>query len=158
MPMDLNAVLAKTAKGEEEIATRKYKLDMRMRALLIMVNGKSTAAELQQKFGQMDDITVRLDQLIAGGYIAATGGAPARAAAPAATPGPSAGFEAARAQLSRIVSDTLGPAAEGICIKLEECESAQELKNFLDTRRATLEAAFGRRGAPFWAKAKELLG
>jgi hypothetical protein len=151
--MNLNAILAKTAKGQEEIDTRKYKLDMRMRALLIMVNGKSTAGELQQKFGQMDDITTRLDQLIAGGFVAATAGSAAPAGAAA-----SKDFEATRSQLSRLLSDALGPPGEGICMKLEECDSLQALKDFLDTRHDILDSALGRKGGPFWTKAKELLG
>jgi hypothetical protein len=150
--MNLNAVLTKTAKGQEEIDTRKYKLDMRMRALLIMVNGKSTAGELQQKFGQMDDITARLDKLIADGFVAPAPGSTVAAGAN------SRNFEAARAQLSRMLSDALGPPAESICMKLEECGSAQELKDFLDTRHDLLESTLGRKGPAFWTKAKELLG
>jgi hypothetical protein len=153
--MNLNAILVKTAKGQEEIDTRKHKLDMRMRALLIMVNGKSTGGELQLKFGQMDDITARLDKLIAAGFVAPASGSAAAAGAGAA---PSENFEAARAQLSRMLSDALGPPGDSICIKLEECGSAQEIKDFLDTRREMLDSALGRRGAPFWTKVKELLG
>jgi hypothetical protein len=163
--MNLNAVLVKTAKGQEEIDTRKHKLDMRMRALLIMVNGKATAGELQLKFGQMDDITARLDKLIADGFVAPASGSAAAAGAgvPAGTAALGAAaspknFEAARAQLSRMLSDALGPPAESICIKIEECDSSQELKDFLDTRREMLDSALGRKGAPFWAKAKDLLG
>ena len=160
--MNLNAILSKTGKGQEEIDTRKYKLDMRTRALLIMVNGKSTAAEIQQKFGQMGDVSAKLEQLVAQGFVAAA--AESASAQAAASGGSGAGsadganFERIRAELARSMSDTLGPAGDGITVKFEACESLQELKDFIDTRRASLESALGRRGEPFWRKAKELLG
>jgi hypothetical protein len=155
--MNLNAILAKTAKGQEEVDTRKYKLDMRTRALLIMINGKSTAAEIQQKFGQMGDVSAKLEQLVANGFIAETG-APAAGAGPAKAAAAAAGFEDARAQLSRALSDALGPNGDAIAEKIEACETRQELKDYIDTRRGVLESALGRRGEVFWKKSKELLG
>ena len=152
--MNLLAVLSKTAKGAEEIATRKYKLYQRTRALLIVVNGKSTATEILKKFEQMPDVAQKMEFLLSGGFVAET----AAAAQSAAAVAPSAAFEAARAQLARAMLDALGPAGDGITEKIEACRSAQELKDYIDTRRANLEAALGRRGEPFWRKAKELLG
>jgi len=155
--MDLKAILSKTAKGIEEIETRKYRLEQRKRALLIVVNGKSSAAELMQKFEPMGDISPLLEQLLADGFVAA-----GAAAAPAAgAPAPAAAkddFAAARSQLVRAIVDALGPGGDAIAEKVEACGSRQELKNYLDTRRAMLDAALGRKGAAFWAKAKELLG
>ena len=146
--MNLQAVLSKTAKGTEEVETRKYKLEQRLRSLLIMVNGKETAAELVQKFAQVRDITPSLEKLQADGFIAEAGGEAAR--------GP--GFESARAQLSKALSDALGPAGDSICMKLEECDSAKELKDFLTARKGVLDTGLGRKSDAFWARAKELLG
>ena len=149
--MNLNAVLVKTPKGQEEVDTRKYKLDMRARALLIMVNGKSTAAEIQQKFGQMGDVSAKLEQLVSGGFVAEAAGA--------TTAGQkSGGFESARAQIAKAMTDALGPSGEAITEKLEVCESAQELRDFLDTRRAMLDSVLGRKRDAFWSRVKELLG
>jgi hypothetical protein len=153
--MDLNAILSKTAKGTEELETRKHRLDARKRALLIVVNGKATAAELMKKFEAMGDISPMLEQLVAEGFVAAGAGAGAPAPAPAAAQDD---FPALRGQIVRMITDALGPGGDAIAEKLEACRSRQELKNYLDTRRAMLEAALGRRGAAFWAKAKELLG
>jgi hypothetical protein len=147
--MNLQAVLSKTAKGADEIATRKYKLEQRLRSLLIVVNGKATAGELVDMFAQAGDITPRLEKLIADGFIAEA------ASAAASSP---AGFEDARGALSRALSDAIGPAGDAICIKIEECGSVQELKDFLASRRDMLDAGLGRKSAAFWAKAKELLG
>ncbi len=155
--MNLQAVLSKTAKGVEEFETRKYKLDQRSRALLIVVNGKSTAGELLKKFEAMADATKLLEQLLANGFIEEGGAAPAAAAAAPAAPA-AGDFKAVRARLSRAMTDILGPAGDSITEQIEACASAQDLKNYLDTKRAMLEAALGRKAAPFWALAKELLG
>jgi hypothetical protein len=149
--MNLNAVLSKTAKGAEEIATRKYKLAQRLRTLLIVVNGKAPVSELVAKFESIGDVTPMLEQLVADGFIAE-----ARAAAPAAPAG--GDFPAARAQLARAMLDALGPDGDSITEKLEACQSAQELKNYIDTKRAMLESALGRRGEKFWKLSKDLLG
>lgn len=158
--MNLNAILAKTAKGIEEIETRRYRLEPRKRALLIVVNGKASAAELMKKFEAMGDVSPMLEQLLADGFVAeAAAVAPAGAAAARAAPQAGGGdFRVVRAQLSRAITDALGPGGDPITEKIEDCGSLQELKNYLDTRRAMLDAALGRKGAAFWARAKELLG
>ena len=68
--MNPDGVPSKTQKGTDEIATRKNKLEARVRAVLIMVNGKTTAAQLSQKFG--GDVTPLLQQLLAQGFIQET--------------------------------------------------------------------------------------
>jgi hypothetical protein len=151
--MNLDATLSKTPKGMEEVETRKYRLETRLRSLLIMVNGKETAGELVQKFAQVRDVTPALEKLLAEGFIAEAADAPA---APGKAPG-GASFEKTRAQLSNALSDALGPAADAICVKLEECRSAAELREFLASRKAVLDSGLGPRSAAFWAKARELL-
>jgi hypothetical protein len=142
------AVLSKTAKGIEEVETRKYKLDQRLRSLLIMVNGKETAGALVEKFAQVRDVTPSLEKLLAEGFLAEAAGAPAAGA----------DFETVRTRLSNALADALGPAGEAICVKLEECKSPGELKDFLASRKAALDTGLGRKSPAFWAKAKELLG
>lgn len=153
--MNPAAILAKTAKGLEEIETRKHKLDQRTRALLIVVNGKATAAELLKKFEQMGDVTPMLEQLLARGFIAE--GAGAAAGAPAAAPaGPD--FKALRAELAQAITAALGPGGDAISGQIEECQSLEALRAYVGGKRAMLEAALGRKGAPFWAKAASLIG
>ena len=157
--MDLKAILSKTAKGLEEIETRKYRLEQRKRAVLIVVNGKASAAELMQKFEAVGDISPLLEQLLADGFVAVGAAAASKASAAAPAPAASDGdFPGVRAQLARAITDALGPEGDAITEKVEACRTRQELKNYLDTRRAILEVALGRKGAAFWAKAKELLG
>src|SRR5512134_3773358 len=128
--MDLNAILAKTAKGTEELATRKHRLEQRKRALLIVINGKATAAELMKKFEAMGDISPMLEQLLADGFVAAAAAA-APAGAPAAPAPAKDDFAAVRARLVRAITDALGPDGDAIAQKMEACASRQELKNYL---------------------------
>ena len=68
--MELQQVYIKTAKGQEEIQKRLYKLPASLRRLLIMVDGRSTAAEMIERLVSMGDITPALIELEAGGFIA----------------------------------------------------------------------------------------
>jgi hypothetical protein len=145
--MNLHAVLKKTEKGVEEIETRKHKLEQKLRTLLIVVNGKSTAADLVKQFEQIGNVQPGLERLLAGGFIEH------------AAPGTSAAeFRDIRVQLSHALTDVLGPAGDAITLQLEECGNLDELRAFVESRRASLEGALGPRSAKFFAKAKALLG
>lgn len=68
--MEPSAVLAKTAKGLEEIDKRTHKLAGRLRAVLIMVDGQHTLGDLLAQAGALaDQLAGQLDELVAGGYI-----------------------------------------------------------------------------------------
>jgi hypothetical protein len=67
--MNLQAVLHKTDKGVAEVQTRQHKLEQKLRNLLIVVNGKATAAELVKQFEQIGDVAPLLEQLLAGEFI-----------------------------------------------------------------------------------------
>lgn len=144
--MDLQAVLAKTDKGVEEIETRKHRLEQKLRTILIVVNGKSTAGELVKQFEQQGDIAPLLERLHAEGYV--------REAAAAAA---GADFKALRAELARAINDALGPPGDALAIRIEECGSLEDLRAFVRDQRAVLEAALGGKGGAFWAKAAALL-
>jgi hypothetical protein len=162
--MDPNSVLAKTDKGAREIETRENKLDHRLRALLIMVNGKASVAELAKKFEQIGDITPMLGQLIAQGFVSA-GGAAAPAAAPgpggaAARPvagGPAPGLgdlKRAQVELCMHLRTVLGPDADILTGKIEACRTIAELRDYFSTQRETLDQWLGKsKSAAFWAKA-----
>jgi hypothetical protein len=145
--MNLQAVLHKTEKGVEEIKTRTQGLDQRLRALLIVVNGKATGAELVKQFERIGNVQPMLERLVADGYVRE-----------AAAPEPAgAEFKDIRLQLSHALTDAMGPAGDAIALQLEECESMEALRAFIVDRRATLEGALGPRIAKFFALAKSVL-
>ncbi len=67
--MDRGAVLAKTGKGIEEIKSRAHGLPVKVRALLIMADGRKTVDELVEKLGGTAEIEIGLQSLIDQGYV-----------------------------------------------------------------------------------------
>lgn len=160
--MSPDSVLSKTQKGTREIETRENKLDHRLRALLIMVNGRATAAELAKKFEQIGDVSPMLQQLAAQGFIEAVGGAQPAAASPAAASPAGAGgpVDLKQAQVALCVQlrNLLGPDADVVTAKIEACRSIAEVRTYLGENREMLDGWLGKsKGAQFWAKADPLL-
>jgi hypothetical protein len=149
--MNLQAVLQKTEKGAEEIATRKYRLEQKLRTILIVVNGKATGDELAQKFEAIGDVRPMIERLLADGFVREAPGSAAAAAG-------GADFKESRTELSHALTDAMGPAGDAITLQLEECRNLDELRVFVESRRRSLEGALGARATKFFAKAKELLG
>jgi len=146
--MNLQAVLQKTEKGVAEVQTRQHKLEQKLRNLLIVVNGKATAAELVKQFEQIGDVAPLLELLLAGEFIREAQGAAAAGGE----------FKEIRIQLSQLLTDALGPPGDAIVMQFEQCKSADEARAFVDSHRPILERVVGPRGAAFLAKAKALLG
>jgi hypothetical protein len=143
--MGPDSVLSKTDKGAEEIATRKYKLDPKLRTLLIMVNGTASVAQLAQKFAGMN-IEQQLAQLEKDGFV--RGGA--------AAPAGGGDIKKVRMEVARALNDILGPGAESMAMKIEECPTLEALRAYLESKRATLNSALGRRAVEFWSKTESL--
>jgi hypothetical protein len=143
--VDPKTVLSKTDKGRDEIETRKYKLDQRLRAVLITVNGKLTAGELVRQFSQTTDINAQLDKLVREGFVQQPLDDSAR-------------LKQARAGISALISAALGPDGEGIALKVESAKSTEELRAYLESRRDMLDGALGKeKAAAFWARIATLL-
>jgi hypothetical protein len=143
--MDQNTVLSKSAKGKEEIDTRKYKLDQRLRSVLITVNGKLTVGELATQFAQMADINAVLDKLLREGFVQE----------PVADAG--ARLKQAQSELTALIAASLGPAGDDIAMKIEGTKTIEELRSYLESHRAGLDGALGKaNAAAFGAKAAAL--
>jgi hypothetical protein len=143
--MGPNSVLSKTQKGAREIETRENKLDHRLRALLIMVNGKATAAELAKKFEQIGDIAPLLQQLAAQGFVEEAGGGAAAASG-------TEHVREAQIAICTKLRDALGPDGDVITEKIEACKSFAEIRTYLESKRAMLDQWLGKvKGPHFWA-------
>jgi hypothetical protein len=145
--MKANNVLVRTAKGVEEVETRKHKLEPKLRVLLITVNGKATAAELAAKFAQIGDVSAQLASLIEQGYVSE-----AQAPKDAAKQ-----LEHARQQLGAFIAAALGPNGDPIAARIEACASTDELRAYVEGKRSALQAALGQKAAEFFSRAKSLL-
>ena len=142
--MDPKTVLSKTDKGREEIETRKYKLEQRLRAVLITVNGKLTAGELASQFSQASDINAQLEKLLREGFVQEPLDDSAR-------------LKQVQTELSALISAALGPGGDNIALKIEGAKSVAELRAYVESRREMLDGALGKdKAAAFWAKVAAL--
>ena len=162
--MDMNAVYKKTQKGQEEMAQRTV-LGMRERTLLVMVDGKTTAADLLARAKHMPEPQGLLAKLIEGGFIAVE--IPSAPVPPAAPPPPPVAAPAAAAPPSplpppsmqeavrfarRFISDSLGPHGDSLVEAIEKCKTLPELRARLEkTREALAVAGSKRKAEEFWA-------
>jgi hypothetical protein len=116
-------VLAKTAKGLEEVKSRSHGLSQQLRSLLIVVDGAASVRDLLARFGRIADITPSLQALVDQGFVAPAR-APAPAAPAAAKPAAPATTKEGRARalgsLTRMLHDALGPDADPLALRLEK--------------------------------------
>lgn len=146
-------IYRKTAKGLAEIETRVYKLSPRLRSVLIMIDGKRSDAEMLQMLPQAAEVLAALvqDDFIAE-YARTSAAAPAPAAAPAEPErtvirGPQPSFEAMRRDLLRAFNDRLGPAGEGMAIRLEKARNETEFRALLPAAVQLVSTLQGRDAA-----------
>jgi hypothetical protein len=138
--MDSGAVLAKTAKGVEEVTARVHGLPQKLRSLLIMVDGNATAGDLLAKFGGIPGVEASLAALVEQGFVEIKG---TRAAASAAAPSAPAVTETraqALAKLTRLLHDALGPDADALTSRLEAARSGAEFLAAAERSADTLGA------------------
>lgn len=154
--MEKSVVFAKTDGGREALTGRPPELTPRLRSLLIMADGKRTVADLDKMMGAEGASAPLLEQLVAQGWLQATGASPAPAAtpaaAPAAAPAANAGGAAsvfalgdiwplsdARRRTVRFINDQLGPMGESLAMRVEACKTAAELQAALPRVRDGLQ-------------------
>lgn len=159
--MDLKAVYKKTQKGLEEMAQRTV-LGMRERTLLVMVDGKTTAADLLARAQHMPDPQGLLAKLIEGGFIAAdASAAPATAAASApaaAAPQDQRIMQDTMRYAERFLDEVLGPEADLLAEAIGRCKTMPELRTRLEkTRDAIAGMGKKRRAEEFWANVEARL-
>jgi len=141
-----NAVFRKSAAGQDALAHRDATLGLRLRSLLILVDGKRPVDELA-KLSPGADVPALLSQLLQLGLVESAAG-PATSASTAPAPAPAASAteaaavpqadaaapakpltlqEAQRAAV-RCLTDLLGPDAESLCMRIEAARSPQDFQ------------------------------
>lgn len=149
--MDLKAVYKKTQKGQEEMA-RRAALGMRERTLLVMVDGKMTAADLLARAQHMPDPNGLLAKLIDGGFIAAGTLVPPPADAPApAEPPERRTLQETMRFAEHFLDQVLGPEADMLAEAIDKCKTVPELRARLEKTRDVIQAMGKKRKAEeFW--------
>jgi len=120
-----NIVYARTAKGEEEVRTRKYGVPMSVRRVLILVDGKSAVDRLVQSAQGIGDVPAGLAELEQGGFIQASGAPEAsRSATPAGQGAGSVG--SIKETLVQVANEILGKDAARIVEKIWQAPSDRD--------------------------------
>lgn len=170
--MDHSQVLIKTAKGQDEIRTKAFKLSARLRRMLIMVDGHASVEQLLQRFESLgDDVESQLESLVSDGFLAprepvgASASAGASTGAPAAKPAPAFGQIGAEFNLEKakgfarfVVLGSLGPVGARRVERIDAAKSAAELRAELDDLRDILPKLLPKRQAKqVWEQLEPLM-
>ncbi|MEP7042943.1 MAG: hypothetical protein ABI843_07760 [Dokdonella sp.] len=147
--MQPEASLGLTPKGIEELRHRTYKLDVRARNILFLIEtGQTTLAAIAQKSPlRREEIEQRADVLLTGGFIALiSAGGPSiatRAPAPAASATPllksGISLPEARFALSDFCLDCFGVAGQTTMNLLDRCNDEETLRRILAAIVAAVE-------------------
>lgn len=165
---------ARTEKGAAEVAQRSQAILARARSLLLMIDGKSTGAQLLEKLAAFPNSGELLQLLETEGYIgpvegAAPGSVPAPApvavgAMPAMpqTAGPGTGsgggIGAAKRFIIRSLHEIFGPDADSLTGKVDLAQTAEDLRKLAEKHRELMASMGSRRKAEaYWQGIEELL-
>ena len=156
--MDGNTVFVRTPKGNEEVEKRTHKINIRLRAALLAVNGNESVAAIIKRFHGLEEIATSLRDLEAQGFVVAVA-APKAAAAGARD----ASFDQKLRTVVGMVHELLGPEGDSIAERLEELGSQLKqtapVLQYLEQRKDMFEGIIGKqKSASFFERARKLLG
>jgi hypothetical protein len=142
--VDLTLLLAKSAKGLEEVKARTHGLPQKLRTLLILVDGATSVGDLLARFGGIPDVEASLQALVDQGFVVAK--APQPPAPPPAAPVAAPGETPAQAlgALTRLLHDSIGPDADPLAMRLERAKDAAEFADAAARAAEALDVLAGR--------------
>lgn len=118
--MDSDVVLAKTPLGAEALEKHDHDLPRVLRHALILIDGRSTLAKLEQRGAIIPDFPAALRELVARGLVTAVGhGGPA-------TTGPANGGKSLASALVTLAESILGAKSGKVVKKIEESGHTRE--------------------------------
>jgi hypothetical protein len=158
------SIYDKTAKGREEIATRKYQLAPRMRTLLLLIDGRKPEEELLRSVGGLGLTADSIAELQAQDFIvlatsystipepelsaatppALVQAAAARAGIEAQAVPPAQQFQSLYDFYNKTIKSTIGLRGFTLQLKVEKAASVDDLR---DLRRPYLEAVLKAKGS-----------
>ena len=155
--MDKTDIFIKSAKGEQEIATRVNKLPIKHRSVLIMIDGMSSEQSLLAKISGMFDGKTIVSDLETHGFIERKAGPkPALQSLEAKGPALNTG---AKQYMIDYMYQVLGPEADTFVGRIEKCKTNSDLTGMIDSCRDTiLGVGKQKKAAEFEIKIKELMG
>lgn len=139
-----NDIPVKTPAGMQEIGVRRFKLDARVRSLLIAIRGSQRAGDLKSQFQALGDVAGILGELESLGLISAAPATNAPVLAPSTPAGGLAPLQLAKQFMNESAVAVLGLRAFLFTLKLEHCYSAADLRALLPRYQRLLGKAKGR--------------
>jgi hypothetical protein len=161
--MNPESVYAKTEKGKQEIATRRHGLPQPLRFALILVDGRSTLAQLMDRGAGLPNLRESLQMLLDMGFIEGERGttrpAPALSPSMAAPGGWHPAAASAKRELIDLAHGLLRDQAGKVVRKLEDCDdSAVALGAALEACYKLIRLAIDeRRAEQFLRAGKDIL-
>ena len=143
--MEAHQILAKTPKGEAEIASRAHGIHHQLRYALILVDGKSTVLDILNKGSGLPNIETALEQLYADGFVCPHQSQPS--------------FSASKQSLLRMTEIVLGAQAAPILAYLRDAEDtpgslAQAIQNCKRRIKLSIDE---KKAEKFYRYAQEIL-
>lgn len=120
-------ILAKTAKGETEVAGQSASISIKQRSLLVMIDGKLTEADYLQRAKLMGDVKGLLDELEQRGYIERR---PATVPKKQDTATEVLNVEA-RNYMAQFMYGMMGPEGDSLVLRIERCRNNKEMSEIL---------------------------
>ncbi|MYM21155.1 hypothetical protein GTP46_00640 [Duganella sp. FT135W] len=154
------SIYDKTAKGREEIATRKYQLASRLRALLVLVDGHRPEEELLRNVAGLGLTESALQELQEQGYILLATSyislpEPEQEVAPPEPPSaadPVQQFRSVYDFYNKTIKSTMGLRGFPLQLKVEKAGSVDELRQLRDPYVEAVQKAKGRDTAALLAQ------
>lgn len=109
--MDPKKIYQKTAKGEEELRTRKYNIPQNLRQVLIFVDGKSNITKILEKAAGFPNVGQSLEELAMQGFIQLD---------------ETVTFAGIKDELIATARQTLGADAEKVIAKIKDAPETKE--------------------------------
>ncbi|MCX7901343.1 MAG: hypothetical protein N2483_03450 [Burkholderiaceae bacterium] len=152
--IDEHSVYAKTPKGAAEVAARSGALSLAARRVLIMIDGRRSVAELAP-LARPGEIAQIIETLESQGFVQRVVGVGEAAPAASETPLGDAGsedaaderlaasLEAIKRRAVRELADRLGPDAEVMAGRIEQCRTPEELRQRLQEAERLVAGILG---------------
>lgn len=159
-----NTVLSKTAKGQEEVVTRQHGLKIRLRALLIPVNGVQTVEDIIRTHPAGQQAIEMMQRLLEEGFVEVVEARQTATPVPQAAPVTISAGDAIKATLVRrylieFVGGTLGFMGEDIIKQIQETDDLNELKCIAHSCTEVVSAIAGQgKAQDFQAELDKLIG
>ena len=158
--MDGSLIYVKTPQGVAEVGARSAQLSMVARRVLIMMDGRRTVDELAM-FVRAGEIDAIVTQLESAGLAERAGGAAATTVAPQAAGAPAPEerdrapitLDEAKRRAVRELSDRLGPDADVMAMRIEDCRSIDEFRERVRDAERFVAAALGAAAAQDYVRA-----